>query len=451
MDRPRGGGGAAGTTAAGGGDDGCGAGGADLSLAAAGPPGRTALLPGLLLTAGAVTDLFDGAPWPWLGGAGLVAVSALYAAVVTRDLSPPRYAGRGLAALLLAQAALTTVLALVYGDTWVFLFMMAALACGTALPAVPLVGALIVLGGAAGVIAGHRGDALWLPMISGYGTFISGIMVSALIGLGETVRELRRTREELALAAVDRERLRFARDLHDLLGHSMSVIVVKAEAVRRLAPRDAAAAAAQAADIEEVGRRSLTEIREAVSGYRDGGLALELERARSALAGAGVALAVRRSGPPPPSEAEAVMGWVVREAVTNVLRHSGAGSVELEVEHSGGAVRVTVTDDGRGTAPAGSPSAGEGPGAGDVPRTGEGARVGGNGLAGLRERLALAGGRLESGGVPGGGFRVAAELPVSPAGEPAATAGTAGPPGADRGTGAAGDGGADRRPPGHGE
>lgn len=377
----------------------------------AGRPGRTGFLPGLLLTAGAVTDLFDGAPWPWFGWAGVLVVAALYTAVVTRDLSPPRRAGRGLVALLVAQAALTAVLTLVYGDTWVFLFMMAALACGTVLPTGPLVGALIVLGGAAGVIAGHRGDALWLPMISGYGTFISGIMVSALLGLNETVRELRRTREELALAAVDRERLRFARDLHDLLGHSMSVIVVKAEAVRRLAPRDAAAAAAQAADIEEVGRRSLTEIREAVSGYREDGLTRELERADAALAGAGIAVAVRRSGPPPPARAETVLGWVVREAVTNVLRHSGAASVELSVEHGDGTVRVTVADDGGG-----GPASGGGPreearnGAQEGPQ--EGPRIGGHGLAGLGERLALAGGRLESGALPGGGFRVVAELPV---------------------------------------
>ncbi|MFL1427566.1 MULTISPECIES: sensor histidine kinase [unclassified Nocardiopsis] len=384
------------------GDEGCGMG----SAHGRGGNGRAAYLPGLLLTAGAVTDLFDGAPWPWFGWAGLLVVSALYTAVVTRDLTPPRYAGRGIIALLVAQAALTTVLALVYGDTWVFLFMMAALACGTALPTVPLVGALIVLGGAAGVIAGHRGDAVWLPMFSGYGTFISGVAVSALIGLGETVRELSRTREELALAAVDRERLRFARDLHDLLGHSMSVIVVKAEAVRRLAARDAAAAAAQAADIEEVGRRSLTEIREAVSGYREGGLTRELERAGSALAGAGIAVAVRRSGPPPPPEAETVLGWVVREAVTNVLRHSGATSVELAVEHGDDAVRVTVTDDGRG---------GPAPVPGEAPPDGphDGPRIGGHGLAGLGERLALAGGRLESGPAPDGGFRVTAELPVT--------------------------------------
>ncbi|MEU0488463.1 histidine kinase [Nocardiopsis sp. NPDC006139] len=412
MDDRSGGGGAAGAAGGGGGgggDDreGCGVVDPVAALGPVGPPGRTGYLPGLLLTAGAVTDLFDGARWPWFGWAGLLAVSALYAAVVTRDLSPPRYAGRGLLWLLAAQAALTTVLALVYGDTWVFLFMMAALACGTALPTVPLVGALIVLGGAAGVIAGHRGDALWLPMVSGYGTFISGVMVSALLGLNETVRELRRTREELALAAVDRERLRFARDLHDLLGHSMSVIVVKAEAVRRLAPRDAAAAAAQAADIEEVGRRSLTEIREAVSGYREDGLTRELERAVPALEGAGIAVAVRRSGPPVPARAEAVLGWVVREAVTNVLRHSGAASAELSVEHADGTVRVTVADDGGGgPAPGGGPREGRR----DGPRE---RRGGGHGLAGLGERLALAGGRLESGALPGGGFRVVAELPVA--------------------------------------
>ncbi|MDT0328184.1 sensor histidine kinase [Nocardiopsis lambiniae] len=386
MDRPR--------------DGGCGLGDVPDPLSHPGPTGRTAFLPGLLLTAGAVTDLFGGAPWPWLGGTGLLLFATLYAGVVTRDPTRPRRADRGVSIVLVVLTALAVVLSLAYGGTWVFLFMMAALACGTALPTVPLVGALIVLGGSAGVISGHRSDELWLPMVSGYGTFISGIMVAALLGLGETVRELSRTREELALAAVDRERLRFSRDLHDLLGHSMSVIVVKAEAVRRLAPRDAAAAAAQAADIEEVGRRSLTEIREAVSGYRESGLSHELDRARSALAGAGMTVTVRRSGPPPPTEAEAVLGWVVREAVTNAIRHSGASNVELVVAHEDGNARVTVTDDGCGRSP--------GP-------------EGGHGLTGLGERLALAGGRLESGNAPGGGFRVSAELPTGPgAGGPAA-------------------------------
>lgn len=372
-----------------------------------GPRGRTVFLPGLLLGVGAATDLFDGAPLPWLGGAGLLAAGALYAAVVTRLGAHPGRGGRGTLVLLAAQAALTAVLALAYGGAWTLLFMMTALACGTVLPIPGLVLALVVLSGSAGVISGHRGGELWMTVISGYGTFVSGILVASLLGLAATVDELRRTREELALAAVDRERLRFSRDLHDLLGHSMSVVVVKAEAVRRLAPHSAEAAVAQAADIEEVGRRALAEIREAVSGYRGSGLSAELDRARSALEGAGVAVSVRRSGPPPGAEAEALLGWVVREAVTNVIRHSGAAHADITVEHDGRAVRVAVADDGTGRRePRDADPAAPEPGA---PGLGTG-----TGLTGLAERLALSGGVLEAGDGPLRGFRVAAEMPVRP-------------------------------------
>src|SRR5262249_22193941 len=120
------------------------------------------------------------------------------------------------------------------------------------------------------------------------GTALSCSVVVAIRQMTRLIRELQTTREQLAVAARAPERLRFSRDLHDLLGHTLSLIVVKAEVVRRVAARDPAAAAAQAADIEQVGRRALVEIREAVTGYREAGLTSELARARSALASAGV-------------------------------------------------------------------------------------------------------------------------------------------------------------------
>ena len=128
----------------------------------------------------------------------------------------------------------------------------------------------------------------------------------------------------MARSAVEKERLRFSRDLHDLLGHTLSVIVVKSEAARRLAPRDMDAAIVQITDIESVGRQALTEIREAVTGYREGSLATELDRAAIGLTAAGIEPVVRQSGPPLEPQTEALLGWVVREAVTNAVRHSGA-------------------------------------------------------------------------------------------------------------------------------
>jgi two-component system, NarL family, sensor histidine kinase DesK len=206
------------------------------------------------------------------------------------------------------------------------------------------------------------------------------------------IRQLQQTRQELARAAVDEERLRFARDLHDLLGHSLSVMVVKAQAVRKLATRDPGLAAEQAADIEAVGRQALTEVREAVTGYRGRGLARELEAARTALADAGLAAVIRQDGQPLPAEVDALLGWVVREGVTNVIRHSGGHRCEIDVRRAQRAATVEIRDDDGG-APAG-PS-------------------GGIGLRGLAERAAAAGGTLEAGPHAAGGYRLAARLPVS--------------------------------------
>jgi two-component system sensor histidine kinase DesK len=220
----------------------------------------------------------------------------------------------------------------------------------------------------------------------------------------EAVAELRRTREELARSAVDAERLRFARDMHDLLGHTLSVMVVKAQVARKLASRDPAQAAQQAMDIEEIGRGALSEVRQAVAGYRGRGLARELEAARAALADAGVTVEVRQDGPPVPAGADTLLGWVVREGVTNVIRHSGGHQCQIEVHSRDGRVTVTVSDDGGGEpALTGSLTGEAAPGGGPS---------GGHGVNGLRERLAAEGGMLEAGPRPGGGFCLTAAVPV---------------------------------------
>ncbi|MBB4958575.1 sensor histidine kinase [Micromonospora polyrhachis] len=367
-----------------------------------------AFLPWLMLTAGSVADLIRGevSP-PWLGGAGLLAFVTLYVVVAYRAFDPRRSANRTTLILLAAQAAVTYPLALAYGGSWIQLFMPLALACGAVLRGQHLIMALIVLGGSAGVISGERDHDPLAAMINGYGTFISGLVTAAIIGLAATTAELRRTREELARSAVDRERLRFARDLHDLLGHSMSVIVVKAEAVRRLMDRNPAQALAQASDIETVGRQALTEIREAVSGYRESNVAAELDRARSALTTAGVTQDVQLTGPPLAPDAETVLSWVVREATTNIIRHSDATQVAIVLTHDPGRIRLEITDNGT-TSPLSSPSPSPSP----LSRpTGQPAEISGNGLKGLAERLAEAGGTLVAQAGPCGGFQVVAELP----------------------------------------
>ncbi|WP_405799749.1 sensor histidine kinase [Streptomyces sp. NBC_01506] len=370
-----------------------------------GPASGFAMLPWLLLGLGSLSNLVRGeTPNPWLGGAGLFVFNSLYIYVVFRAFHPVARRSRSTGWALAGMAVLTFGLGAAYGGSWLLFFPLFGLACGTVLRgrALALVGAPLTA--AVAVIAAvHDG---WGAVAVAYGTAISMLVTAAILALSETVVQLRATRQELARSAVEEERLRFSRDLHDLLGHTLSVIVVKSEAARRLAPRDMDAALGQITDIESVGRQALTEIREAVTGYRDTSLSNELDRARSALTAAGIEPVVRQSGPPPGPRAEALLGWVVRECVTNAVRHSGANRCEITVDGAPERIRLVIADDGRGV------------------RSGPADEVGtyfaGTGLTGLTERLAVAGGSLEAGpvGSAGRGFRVTAVLPVATETEP---------------------------------
>ncbi|MFB9738948.1 sensor histidine kinase [Streptomyces thermocoprophilus] len=428
------------------------------------PPTGFTLLPWLLMGLGALSHLFqDDTPNPWIGGLGLLAFNSIYVYVVFRAFDRQKRQERSTLVALLLLGLLTVALALGYGGNWLLFFPLLGLAVGAVLrgPGLGLrgVGLAALAGGVAALKEGWDGIGI------AYGTFLSTMVTSAILSLSEAVRELRAAREELARRAVEEERLRFSRDLHDLLGHTLSVIVVKSEAARRLAPRDLDASLAQLRDIESVGRQALTEIREAVTGYRENSLTTELDRARSALSAAGVEPTVRRSGPPLSAATEALLGWVIREAVTNAVRHSGAHHCDITVHGTQDRVRLTITDDGRGPAEGGRGPADDGRGPVDDGRgpaddgrgpvddgrgpaedgrgpaddgrgpvdDGRGpaetppspdagptsggpalspSPVGGTGLKGLRERLAAAGGTLTAGPGPRGGFRVVAELPV---------------------------------------
>ncbi|MEU7068779.1 sensor histidine kinase [Streptomyces narbonensis] len=356
-----------------------------------GPTGLS-LLPWLLMGLGALSHLLGGeAPNPWIGGLGLVTFNTLYIAIIVRAFVPEARESPLTWTLLGALAALTFALAIGYGREWLLFFPLLGLAVGAVVRRgrrLTLITVPLVLG--AGAVTFWRDG--WGSFGVVYGTFISVMVTAAILALDETVRQLRATREELARTAVEKERLRFSRDLHDLLGHTLSVVVVKSEAARRLAPHDLDGALSQVADIESVGRQALTEIREAVTGYREGSLATELDRARDALSSAGIEPVVRRSGPLLAPQTEALLGWVVRESATNAVRHSGATRCVMALDGTADRVRLTVTDDGRGPTP-GTP---------------------GSGLRGLSERLVAAGGTLTSGPAPRGGFRITAELPTEP-------------------------------------
>lgn len=355
------------------------------------PPTGFTLLPWLLLGLGSLANIFQGRTSdPWISGLGLLVFNSLYIYVTFRSFDRERRESPSTRLALVAMALVTCALALAYGGTWLLFFPLLGLAAGAALRGRWLGRWGWPLAALGGAVAGVKDG--WGGLNIAYGTFLSTMVTAAILSLSDAVRQLRAAREELATRAVAEERLRFSRDLHDLLGHTLSVIVVKSEAARRLASRDLDAALTQITDIESVGRQALTEVREAVTGYREGSLGTELDRARSALTAADMEPVVHHSGPPLPPRAEALLGWVVREAVTNVVRHSGASRCEIAVSGSTEHVRLTVTDNGTG---------------GDGPAQGPG-----TGLTGLTERLAAAGGSLTAEVEPRGGFTVTAQLPV---------------------------------------
>ena len=328
-----------------------------------------------------------------LAAAALVAYAILWIGVLWLAFGYPgkkRRIGFALSALTLTTLATS----LGFGDDWILLFIFLSPACAVALPRRWAVAAVFAVTAVMGIFAlvgqsmdvGQTTNLLFGPLFGGLLT----VFVKRTRGL---IRELRETREELARAAVAEERLRFSRDLHDLLGHTLSLVVVKSEAVRRLAEQgETASAAREAADIESVGRQALVEVREAVTGYRGRGLAAELDNARSALADAGIEATVWQSGNPLSQEADTLLGWAVREGVTNVIRHSHATHCEIEVRRHENQAVLEIRDDGIGSSSA---------------------VTGGSGLRGLAERTSSVGGTLDYGPHPDRGYRLSVALPLA--------------------------------------
>ena len=175
-----------------------------------------------------------------------------------------------------------------------------------------------------------------------------GMLMLVVADLRTRNRELHEARAELAQLAVADERARFARDLHDLLGHSLSVIALKAELAGRLLREQPAEAAGHVSEIEQVARGALTEVREAVSGYRQPTLDDEIAGAKMALSAAGIEAEIERPAVTFDPAIEAVLAWTVREGATNVIRHSGAGHCSVKVMAGLGEAGVEVLDDGPG-------------------------------------------------------------------------------------------------------
>jgi two-component system sensor histidine kinase DesK len=240
-------------------------------------------------------------------------------------------------------------------------------------------------------------------------TILIGFLIMSMFQLVRTNAELRAAREELARLAVAEERLRFARDLHDLLGHSLSLITLKSELAGRLTTVAPERAASEIRDIEQVARKALREVREAVAGYRHPTLDAELAGARTLLTAAGIACTIEPVPDDLPTNVDALFAWTAREGVTNVIRHSHARRCTVAFGRDGETASITITDDGQG-------SDGHDP---DAPR-----RIGGSGLPGLAERVAAAGGQMEVGPQPGGGYRLSVTAPLRIQAESPSTPGT---------------------------
>jgi two-component system, NarL family, sensor histidine kinase DesK len=353
-----------------------------------------------------VIDLFHHGGALWIAGGLVIAVAfcVIYIPVLMYHDKRPRLAVAGLVTI----GALSVLACVVYGSAWTPLWIYVSAATGMVLAGVASRSTAFyaVLGvGAAYLIC------CWISHF-GLGNTLAVLLPVVLIGLAmigfrmqmALMRELAQARGTVAKLAANEERLRLARDMHDLTGQSLSMITLKSElAAKRLAKLPSSAerdaVLTELGDIGRVSRQTLHDIREAVSGYRRPTLAIEVITARNALEAAGIELdddagLTLRSGTFDP-DAEAVLAWCLREAVTNVIRHSRARHCRIRLTERPGELSLAVTDDGRGFTS-------QDP---DNPK--------GSGLRGVSERLSAAGGSLALGAAaPGPGFRLTAIVPV---------------------------------------
>jgi two-component system, NarL family, sensor histidine kinase DesK len=345
----------------------------------------------------------------WIAGGLAIAIafSVIYVLTLVNCDRQPRLARAGLVAI----ALLAAVACVVYGKDWTPLWIYVSAAVGMVLAAGPN-GREVALRGVLAVGACYVFFS-WLSHDDAE-DFLVVLLPVLLIGIAmigfrmqiQLMHELAQARETVAKLAANEERLRLARDMHDLTGQSLSMITLKSELAAKRMSRlptstEREAVLGDLGDIGRVSRQTLHDIREAVSGYRRPTLAIEVITARNALDAAGIRLdddaeLTLRSGTFDP-DAEAVLAWCLREAVTNVIRHSGARSCRIRLTEHADELSLEVADDGHGFA-------------GQDPEAPKGA-----GLRGMSERLSAVGGRLSLGAADPGrghGFRLVATVPV---------------------------------------
>ncbi len=312
--------------------------------------------------------------------AALVAFALLYLATLssaTSVVGDPRRSAR--AVRLVAFYALAFASVAAFGRAWGGILIYVGVATGSTLAVGPALVGLGVLDGmtvALGVVVG----ATWSDVA--FDCFLATALGATMLGIRRLVQaivELRVARDEIARLSTDGERLRIARDLHDVLGHNLSAISLQAQLARRYLGVDPAEADATLCRLELVARQSLSDVRRLVAGYRPRALVDELAAAAELLAAAGIAADVGVA-PGLPDATTEVLAWAVREATTNVIRHSKASLCTITVTAGpGGQARLVVSDDGVGE---GHPQ----------PNTDADCPAAGSGLRGLHERVAVVGG-----------------------------------------------------------
>ena len=313
------------------------------------------------------------------------------------------------ALLFVALCLQVTLFGLLDDPAWLWLFLGVSAIAGVVFPMrrAGVVVVLLTLLPLLITIATHSGvariDWWWLIalmlLVRGLGLDMIGV-----VRMGNAIRELHTARKELARLAVIEERERLARDLHDLLGQTLSVITLKSELAKCLIKEDPARCERELAEIEQLTRKTLREVRKTVAGYRQPTLVNELDGARQLLEAAGIVYVVEQTTLHLPQTLDAVLAWTVREGVTNVMRHSRARQCLIRVTPAQEMVCAEVINDGDRQE--------------DLHEDWRRRHMAqGNGLFGLHERVTALGGTMEAGpltleGLPQ--FRLRVELPMQP-------------------------------------
>lgn len=352
-------------------------------------PLAAVLIPGafLLFLVEAVMDAFRHSVWVRVGVIGCVVLySVLYLFAIWQGLRLSR-AVRVLLVVLLTLPPVAIALMMDASDLTYLTYS--------------IVASLLLLPATAGIVYGSVAAAAELVATNiAHGTpdyrggvvlIVMTVAMLSIRGFARQTDELALAREEIKALAVAEERARVARDLHDVLGHSLTTITVKAGLTRRIleSSGDVERALVQVRDVERLSRLALTEIRATVSGYRKVSLPAEIAGAKAALLAAGIFADLPQAVDDVPGDLQEPFGYVLREGVTNVIRHSGASKCQIRLGQSW----IEITDNGSNTSTVDGHD--------------------GNGLSGLRERLAKVGGKLTAMPSGQGGFVLRADVSAS--------------------------------------